>query len=140
MSLNIELLETSFQAVSPRADDLMDIFYDKLFAQHPQVKSLFETVDMAKQKKQLFASLALVVRNLRKPEVLTDAVGKLGIRHVGYGVRAEHYPLVGQALLEALAEVAGGAWNEELEQAWADAYEALTGIIHNAVRDAQRAA
>jgi hemoglobin-like flavoprotein len=51
----------------------------------------------------------------------------LGARHVGYGAQPEHYPVVGQALIEAMANVAGDAWRPEYNEAWAQAYEVLVG-------------
>jgi nitric oxide dioxygenase len=48
---------------------------------------------------------------------------------VAYGARAEHYPVVGAALLASLAAVAGGAWNERFEQAWAEAYDVVATVM-----------
>jgi hemoglobin-like flavoprotein len=41
MSLNLEALETSFDLVAPRGDQLMDEFYARLFAAAPAVRALF---------------------------------------------------------------------------------------------------
>ena len=41
------------------------------------------------------------------------------------GVRPEHYPMVGEALLETFAEYLGDRWTPELKSAWAEAYGAL---------------
>lgn len=126
MSLNIELLERSFAAVAPNGDELVNIFYRHLFSDFPQVKPLFEHVELAEQKQKLLASLKLVVENLRHPETLTSALEKLGSRHVDYGAKEEHYPAVGQSLLKSLSEVAGDAWTDEYEEAWSAAYEGIS--------------
>jgi len=128
MPLNIELLESSFNLVAPKADQLADFFYHKLFTDHPQVRPMFPD-DMQEQKKHLIAALATIVQSLRKPDQLTTFLAALGQRHVGYTVKPEHYPVVGQTLLAALADTAGDAWSPELEQAWADAYTAVQKII-----------
>ena len=41
MSLDLEALETSFDLVAPRSDELMDEFYARLFAAAPSVRPLF---------------------------------------------------------------------------------------------------
>ena len=41
MSLDLDALETSFDLVAPRGDELMDEFYARLFAAAPAVKPLF---------------------------------------------------------------------------------------------------
>ena len=89
--------------------------------------------DMAQQKQHLTAALAAIVASLRSPEKLTSFLHDLGIRHVGYQVKPEHYPIVGQTLLAALADVAGDAWSEDLNRAWADAYAAVQAIIFEAL-------
>ena len=49
----------------------------------------------------------------------------LGVRHRGYGVTAEHYRLMGDALLGALAEQCSD-WTPELAEAWSLAYNLTT--------------
>lgn len=126
MALNVKLLEKSFAAVAPRGEELTATFYRNLLTDYPQVRPLFEGVDLAEQQKVLLASLKLVVEHLRRPLVLQPALERLGARHVDYGAREEHYPAVGKTLLKSLAEVAGDAWNDELERAWSEAYDAIS--------------
>ena len=45
----------------------------------------------------------------------------LGQRHTSYGVIAEHYALVEQALPWAMAEQLGERWTEDLATAWRSA-------------------
>lgn len=129
MSLNIKLLRDSFQAVAPKGDELMDVFYATLMERYPQVKPLFGSVDMKAQKKKLLASLVLVMNNLERPDDLTSALHGLGAKHVGYGAEAGHYDAVGECLLHALNTVAGELWNDELEHAWSDAYGAVASLM-----------
>ena len=126
MSLNVELLEQSFEQVKPRADEFVASFYDHLFAAHPEVKPLFVSTDIVKQQKKLLNALVLVVENLRNPEVLGEVLNALGARHVGYGVTPKYYPAVGQALLLSLEQYLQPNWTPELKQAWGDAYGAIT--------------
>ena len=128
MALNVELIESSFEAVAPRAVQLADVFYDTLFRDHPEVRSLFPDT-MAEQKQKLISALALTVKSLREPEKLQNVLEDLGCRHVEYGAVEAHYPAVGQTLLKALAEVAGDAWNPELEGAWSEAYGAIQDLM-----------
>jgi len=129
MGLNVELLEKSFELVAPQGEALVATFYQHLFADYPQVKPLFADADMKQQQLKLLASLKLVVENLRRPEDLTTVLERLGLRHLDYGTTEDHYPAVGATLLKSLAEIAGDAWNEELNQAWSEAYEAISEIM-----------
>ena len=129
MSLQVELLEESFEKVKPQADDFVTSFYDNLFTAHPEAKPLFTSTDMAEQKKKLLASLILVVENLRKPDSLSGALKGLGAKHVKYGALPEHYPLVGEALLTTFEQYLQQDWTSEVKQAWVDAYGAITELM-----------
>jgi methyl-accepting chemotaxis protein len=129
MGLNVEVLEQSFKAVSPKADALVSRFYERLFQKYPAVKPLFKDASMADQKKKLLASLVLVIQNLRKPDKLTEALQAMGARHVGYGALPAHYDAVGENLLAVLAEFAGPAWTPAVKQAWTEAYGAIKTIM-----------
>jgi hemoglobin-like flavoprotein len=129
MALQIEFLETSFQAIAPRGEAFVAAFYERLFTRFPQTRAFFATTDMKEQKKKLLGALALVIQNLRKPEVLTSALKGLGQRHVAYGVRPEHYPIVGAVLLETFADFLGERWTQAAHDAWAEAYEAICAIM-----------
>ena len=129
MSLNVELLEQSFELVKPKADEFVGSFYNNLFTDYPAAKPLFEHSDMAKQQQMLKGALVMVIENLRKPEVLSKALKGMGARHVKYGALPEHYPLVGNSLLKTLEQYAGDAWTSDLQEAWAGAYGAITELM-----------
>src|SRR6266851_10288559 len=129
MTLQIELLETSFQAIAPRGEEFVTAFYERLFTNYPQTRAFFALTDMKEQRKKLLGALALVIQNLRKPEVLTSALKGLGQRHVKYGVRSEHYPIVGAVLLDTFSDVLGERWTRAYHDAWAQAYETVCAIM-----------
>src|SRR6266566_3738537 len=129
MALQIELLESSFQALAPCGEAFVTAFYERLFTRFPQTRAFFASTDMKEQRKKLLGALALVIQNLRKPEVLTSALKGLGHRHVSYGAGPEHYPIVGAILLETFADFLGERWTRADHDAWAEAYEAVSAIM-----------
>jgi hemoglobin-like flavoprotein len=98
MSLDLEALETSFDLIAPRGDELMDVFYARLFAAAPSVRPLFPE-DMARQKTMLLGALVLLRKSLRDLDAIVPKLRALGARHVGYGAVPEHYPVVGEVLI-----------------------------------------
>jgi hemoglobin-like flavoprotein len=129
MSLDLEALETSFDIVAPRGDDLMDVFYARLFDAAPAVRPLFASTDLRRQKAMLLGALVLVRKSLRDLDAILPALHKLGARHVRYGARAEHYPVVAAVLIASMAEIAGPAWSPRHEQAWAAALGVVAGAM-----------
>ena len=107
MALHVELLEESFDRAAARADELLDRFHGRPFAQHPELSRLFDRADLSKQKKLLLGTLVLLRKSPRNLDVIVPALESLGARHVRYGVEPAHYPLIGAALVEAMAEIGG---------------------------------
>jgi nitric oxide dioxygenase len=129
MNLNIDALEASFDNVARRGDELMDVFYGRLFAVAPAVRPLFTGADLKRQKGMLLAALVLLRKSLRNLEAVTPTLRDLGARHVRYGAMPEHYPVVGQVLIASMAEVAGDSWTVEFELAWTEAYDVVSGAM-----------
>ena len=102
----IKLVQQSFAKVAPISDQAAVIFYDRLFEVAPAVKSMFPA-DMTEQRKKLMSTLAYVVSGLSNLESVLPAASALAVRHVAYGARAEHYPVVGGALLWTLEKGLG---------------------------------
>jgi hemoglobin-like flavoprotein len=129
MTLQIGLLETSFQAITPCGGEFVRSFYERLFTRFPETRAFFASTDMKEQRKQLLGALALVIHNLRKPEVLPCALRGLDRRHVAHGVLPEYYPIVGIILLETFADVLGDDWAPVYHHIWAQAYEEVCAIM-----------
>ena len=129
MSLDVISLETSFDLVAPRGDELMDVFYARLFAAAPAVRPLFAGTDLARQKQMLLGALVLLRKSLRNLDAVVPKLRALGARHVAYGAEPEHYAVVGEVLIASMAEIAGDAWRVEYEQAWAMAYGVVAGAM-----------
>jgi hemoglobin-like flavoprotein/uncharacterized protein YjbI with pentapeptide repeats len=129
MSLNVELLEQSFDKVKPRANEFAASFYENLFKAHPEVKPLFAKTDMGNQEKKLLNSLVLVVENLRNPEALGPVLNALGGRHVSYGAIPKYYGPVGEALLLTFEQYLAEDWTPEVKKAWLNAYKAIATLM-----------
>ena len=127
--LPVELLESSFEKIKPRADEFAASFYEHLFTLYPEVKPLFATTDMAKQEKKLINALVLVVENLRNPKALEPVLNALGARHIGYGATAKNYRPVGEALLMTFEQYLQQDWTPQVSKAWKDAYTAITALM-----------
>src|SRR5262245_54290262 len=124
--MDLDALETSFDLVAPRGDELMEIFYANLFAAAPSVQPLFAHADMQRQRAMLLAALALLRRSLRNLEAILPSLRQMGARHVEYGALPEHYPVVGQALIGAMQQVGGRFWHSRYTDAWEQAFAAVS--------------
>ena len=131
----IELVKGSWANVLPISDKAAELFYGKLFELDPSLKSLFKG-DMAEQGKKLMKMVNTAVNGLDRLNDIVPAVQQLGVRHIGYGVKDEHYDTVGAALLWTLGAGLGDAFTEETKQAWATAYGILADTMKAAAAEA----
>ena len=127
MAIEVETLEESFDLVAPQGDELIRTFYDRLFETAPAVKPLFEKVDMDRQRQALLNMLLVLRESLHDLDDIVPDLEDLGERHVEYGAESAHYPVVGEVLIGAMAEVAGDRWKPEYTAAWQEAY----GVVQN---------
>jgi hemoglobin-like flavoprotein len=124
----VKLVQDSFAKVAPISEQAAVLFYDRLFEIAPQVKAMFPD-DMTEQRRKLMMMLAAVVNGLGNLESILPAASALAKRHVSYGAKVEHYPVVGAALLWTLEQGLGDGWTPELAEAWSTAYGALSGYM-----------
>lgn len=130
----VTTVQRSFSAVLPRADAVARGFYAHLFALHPSLEALFKD-DMAEQRRKLMLTLGSVVQQLHDIGSILPGVRALAVRHAGYGVEERDYPVVGQALLQALAQAVPDFGTAERD-AWEAAYTALSSAMIDAAREA----
>ena len=124
----VKLVQQSFAKVAPISEQAAELFYGRLFEVAPTVRAMFPD-DMTEQRKKLMTTLAVVVNGLTNLEAILPAASALAKRHVGYGAKAEHYPVVGGALLWTLEKGLGDAWTPEVAAAWTAAYGTLSDYM-----------
>jgi hemoglobin-like flavoprotein len=125
---HVKLVQQSFARVAPISETAAVLFYDRLFEVAPKVKAMFPT-DLTEQRRKLMATLAAVVNGLGNLESVLPAASALAKRHVSYGAKAEHYPVVGAALLWTLEKGLGDGWTPDVAEAWTAAYGTLSGFM-----------
>ena len=114
-------LRHTWQLVAPMADEAAELFYARLFELDPRLRVLFHS-EPAVRRRKLMDALAFIVTYVDQPDDLFPVLAALGERHVTYGVRAEHYATVGEALLWTLDEGLGALRTTEAREAWAATY------------------
>lgn len=110
--------------------------YERLFKDEA-VRALFDQAaqESGEQPRRLAAAILGYAQNVDKLQNLTSVVARMVARHVETGVKAEHYPLVAEALLPAIRDVVGEAATDEVLAAWGEAYWFLADILIGKERD-----
>ncbi|NBB08506.1 NO-inducible flavohemoprotein [Pseudomonas sp. SLFW] len=107
-------------------------FYKKLLNKYPQVRPLFNQAHQASgdQPRALANGVLMYARHIDQLDQLGGLVAKIINKHVALQILPEHYPLVGECLLEAIREVLGAEIaTDEVIAAWGRAYGQLADIL-----------
>ncbi len=126
------LVQESWELVVPISDTAAELFYARLFELDPELRPLFADADMKEQGKKLMLMITTAVRGLGRLDELIGAIEAMGKRHVGYGVKTEHYDTVGTALLDTLEKGLGEVWTPDHKEAWALTYTTLADVMKKA--------
>lgn len=128
MALDPTILRDSFELIIDRRPDLTVRFYEILFARYPALEPMFRR-ERGAQARMLAGAIAAVLDHLEDAPWLEATLGRLGARHLEYGVTTAMYDMVGDALIATLAEVAADAWTPEIERQWTLAYGAIASLM-----------
>jgi hemoglobin-like flavoprotein len=127
----IAIIKATAPALQQHGVEITTRMYARLF-QNEDVRTMFDQAaqDSGEQPRRLAAAILGYAQNVDKLQNLTGAVARMVQRHVDTGVKAEHYPLVAEALLPAIREVLGEeAATDEVLAAWGEAYWFLADIL-----------
>ena len=133
------LVQDSFVSLAPVAEDVMTLFYGRLFELDPALRQMFPD-NMVSQHRKLAQMLTAAVKGLDHLEQLIPVLQDLGRRHAAYGVTESHFATVGTSLLWTLEKGLGRAFTPELKEAWATVYGVLATVMIDAMRRKTEAA
>jgi nitric oxide dioxygenase len=107
------------------------LFYQNMLGAHPELTRIFNMGNQASgaQQQSLAAAVFAYAANIGNAGALGPVVNRIVHKHVSVGIRAEHYPIVGQHLLEAIAATLGDAATPALLDAWKEAYTSLAKLL-----------
>jgi len=129
-----QLVKTSFRKAEHLSQIVALCFYRRLFELDPSLRQLFHT-EIEAQSKKLMQALTMIAEGIDSLPELVPAIESLGRRHVHYGVKAEHYATVGEALLWSLDQTLGAEFTVEVRTAWATAFYLLADVMKQAATE-----
>lgn len=127
-------VRATLPAVGAAIGDIADLFYEKLFAAHPELlRDLFNRGKQASgdQRKALAGSIAafataLVEHPGARPDVMLERIAH---KHASLGVAPEQYEVVHTHLFAAIADVLGDAVTPEVAEAWDEVYWLMANAL-----------
>ena len=127
-------VRATLPAVGAAVEDITGLFYEKLFAAHPELlRDLFNRGNQAAgtQRQALAGSIAAFATHLvEHPDTRPDAMlGRIAHKHASLGITEPQYKVVHTYLFEAIAEVLGAAATPEVAAAWDEVYWLMANAL-----------
>jgi hemoglobin-like flavoprotein len=135
--VDVDRLKWSWDLAEQVGDEAALHFYSTLFLANPETRDMFP-IGMAGQRDKLLSALGRIVSHVDRTDELVPFLQQLGRDHRKFGVQAEHFPAVGQALIATLAHLLAEHWTEELAQDWVEAFGVVSGVMIDAATEAAR--
>lgn len=126
----IAIVKATVPALAEHGSAITSAIYRRLF-EDAEIAALFNTANQENgaQVHALATAVLAYARNIENLSALGPAVERIAQKHIGYAIKAEHYPYVATALLGAIEEVLGDAATPEILAAWGEAYWFLANIL-----------
>ncbi|MBC9714012.1 hemin transporter [Streptomyces sp. TRM66268-LWL] len=129
-----EVVRATLPAVGAAIGDITPLFYEKMFAAHPELlRDLFNRGNQANgsQRQALAGSIATFATYLvEHPDTRPDVMlHRIAHKHASLGITAGQYEIVHRHLFEAIAEVLGEAVTPEVAAAWDEVYWLMANAL-----------
>ena len=129
-----QVIRATLPAVGAAIGEITPLFYQKLFAAHPQLqRDLFNCGNQkhCDQQRALAASIAgfATLQLDPDPQRLRALLTRIAHKHASLGVTADQYQIVHQYLFEAILEVLGEAVTPQVAAAWDELYWAMAEAL-----------
>lgn len=127
----IDIVKSTAPVLAEHGEQITALFYKDLFIAHPQLQHIFNMANQAKgeQKRALADAVFAYATHIDKLAALEPAVARIAHKHASLAVQPEHYPIVGEFLLKAIAKHLNLQANDPIILAWGEAYQALASIF-----------
>lgn len=124
------IIKATAPVIKEHGEAITTEMYKILFEKYPQTQALFKNA-APDQYKKLANAVYAYAANIDQLENLGKGIEQMAEAHVKTQVLPEHYPMVADALLQAIKNVLGDAATDEVMAAWEEAYGFLAEVLIN---------
>lgn len=132
----IDIVKSTAPVLQEHSQEIGERFYELLFSRVPDLYNMFNQSNQKRgiQQGALAYGVYLAGANIDNLEAIQNMVERVTEKHRALGVQPDQYPIVGEALLDAVKDVLGDVATDEVMEAWKSAYD----VIADAFIDIER--
>ena len=127
----LEIVKATVPILEEHGTAITTVFYKNMFNQHPELLDIFNETNqkLGRQQTALAMTVLAAAKHLDKLAVLLPQVTQISHKHRALQILPEHYPIVGHHLVGAIKEVLGEAANDDIIDAWTEAYDEIADVF-----------
>lgn len=127
----LEIVNATVPVLEEHGTAITTVFYKNMFAEHPELLDIFNETNqkLGRQQTALAMTVLTAAKHLDKLATLLPQVTQISHKHRALQILPEHYPIVGQHLIGAIKEVLGEAANDDIINAWTEAYDEIADVF-----------
>ncbi|SNT70196.1 globin domain-containing protein [Psychrobacter sp. LV10R520-6] len=127
----IEIVKATVPVLEEHGTAITKVFYKNMFAAHPELLDIFNETNqkLGRQQNALASTVLVAAKNIEHLAVLLPEVTGISHKHRALQILPEHYPIVGKYLIGAIKEVLGEAANDDIIDAWTEAYDEIADVF-----------
>ncbi|WP_296242858.1 MULTISPECIES: globin domain-containing protein [unclassified Psychrobacter] len=127
----LEIVKATVPVLEEHGTAITTVFYKNMFNEHPELLDIFNETNqkLGRQQTALAMTVLAAAKHLEHLEVLLPQVTQISHKHRALQILPEHYPIVGHHLLGAIKEVLGEAANDDIIDAWTEAYDEIANVF-----------
>ncbi len=135
--IHIDIVKATAPLVEQHARQITEHFYPLMFERYPLVKDYFNLThqNSGTQRQALANAVVAYAKHIDRLQVITPAVELIAQKHVSLHILPEHYPIVGECLLESIGVILGDAVTPAVAEAWTLAYQQLADLMSHTEKD-----
>lgn len=126
-----QIIEDTAPVVAQHLETITARFYPLMFERYPEVNALFNASHQASgnQARALAGAVLQYVQLRGNPAQARAALSTAISKHISLGIQPEHYPIVGECLMESIGDVLGDAITPDVADAWQALYQELAALL-----------
>lgn len=106
-----EIIKATVPVLEEHGTEITTAFYKMMLSEHTELLNIFNKTNQMKgaQPTALATTVLAAAKHIDDLSVLLPHVRQIGHKHRALQIKPEHYPIVGEYLLKAIAKVLGDA-------------------------------
>lgn len=127
----IQIIKSTVPVLETYGEKITTRFYELMFTNHPELLNIFNHINQkqGKQQRALAGTVYAAAQYIDNLEAILPVVEQIAHKHRSIGIKAEHYPIVGEYLILAIQDVLGDAATPEIIEAWKKAYGVIADVF-----------